>query len=77
MTVHALECNVTEKTLHLGKTLAEIQLKPNLLVACINRMGRVIIPSGKDTLRVGDTVVVVTTTDRVILDLNDIFVQEV
>lgn len=75
--VHALECNVTEKTLHLGKTLAEIQLKPNLLVACINRMGRVIIPSGKDTLRVGDTVVVVTTTDRVILDLNDIFVQEV
>ncbi|MGI5935439.1 MAG: Trk system potassium transporter TrkA [Oscillospiraceae bacterium] len=75
--VHALECNVTEKTLNLGKTLAEIQLKQNLLVACINRMGKIIIPSGKDTLRVRDTVVVVTATDRVILDLNDIFVQEV
>jgi trk system potassium uptake protein TrkA len=75
--VHALECNVTEKTLNLGKTLAEIRLKPNVLMACINRMGKIIIPGGKDTLQVGDTVVVVTTTDRVVLDLNDIFEQEV
>ncbi len=74
--VDALEFYVTPATRNLGKTLKEIRLKPNILVACINRKGRIIVPGGNDTLETGDTVVVVTTSERVVLDLNDIFATE-
>jgi trk system potassium uptake protein TrkA len=74
--VDALEFVVTDATKNLGKTLKEIQLKPNILIACINRKGKIIIPGGGDCLESGDTVVVVTTSERVILDLNDIFAAE-
>ena len=36
-------------------------VKDNLLIALINRNGKIIIPSGTDSLMVGDTVVIVTT----------------
>lgn len=39
----------------------ELKLKKNLLICSINRDGRIITPSGKDTIEVGDTVVVVTS----------------
>ena len=74
--VDALEFYVTAATRNLGRTLKEIRLKPNILVACINRKGRIIVPGGSDTLEIGDTVVVVTTSERVVLDLNDIFASE-
>ena len=74
--VEALEFMATESTAHLGKTLSQLRLKPNILIASINRMGRIIIPGGNDTIKLGDTVVVVTASDRVILDLNDIFEEE-
>jgi trk system potassium uptake protein TrkA len=38
-----------------------LPLKPNLLIACINRNGRIIIPGGNDVIMPGDTVMVVTT----------------
>ena len=69
----ALEFNVTAGCKNVGKTLKEIKLKPNILIACINRRGRIIIPGGADTLEKGDTVIVITGSNRVILDLNDIF----
>jgi len=74
--VEALEFLVTESTAHLGKTLSQLRLKPNILIACINRMGHIIIPGGSDTIELGDTIVVVTASDRVILDLNDIFAMD-
>ena len=37
------------------------RLKDNLILACIIRDGSFIIPSGKNTIRSGDSVVVVTT----------------
>lgn len=74
--VEALEFLTTEQTKHLGETLSKIRLKPNILIACINRMGKIIIPGGSDTIEKGDTVIVVTAADRVILDLNDIFAAE-
>lgn len=74
--VEALEFQVADNTLHLGETLAKIDLKPNLLIGCINRRGRIIIPGGNDTLEQGDTVIVVTSADRIIVDLNDIFRDE-
>lgn len=39
-------------------------------------MGKIKIPGGRDRLSAGDTVVVVTTAGRDILDLNDIFAKE-
>ncbi len=71
--VEALEFRVTEAVRHRGETLAKITLKPNILVACINRNGRIIIPKGDDTIELGDTVILVTEADKMIADLNDIF----
>lgn len=72
----ALEFAVTDSTKNLGVTLHELKLKPGILISCINHMGQVIIPGGSDKLCRGDTVVIVTTAGREILDLNDIFAKE-
>jgi trk system potassium uptake protein TrkA len=49
----------------------ELRLKKNLLIACINRKGKIIIPGGQDTIEMGDTVIVVTTNTG-LSDLSDI-----
>ncbi|MCD8002203.1 MAG: NAD-binding protein, partial [Oscillospiraceae bacterium] len=69
----ALEFNVTSSCRNLGTRLRDIRLKPNILIACINRRGNIIIPGGMDTLERGDMVIVIAGSNRVILDLNDIF----
>ena len=74
--VDALEFSVTERCRCVGKKLMDIRFKPNTLLACINRLGRIIIPGGSDALEAGDTVVVIAASNRVILDLNDIFADE-
>lgn len=43
-----------------GIPLMKLPLKKDLLVACINRGGKVIIPSGQDCILDGDTVIIVT-----------------
>ncbi len=73
--VEALEFRANATTRHLGETLAQIQLKKGILIACITRYGKVIIPRGNDTIELNDTVVVVTTSDRLYKDLNDIFLD--
>lgn len=57
----AIEFEITEDSPVTGKPLMELTLKENLLVACINRRGKIIIPRGGDTIQPGDTVVIVTT----------------
>ena len=69
----ALEFRAAETTRHLGETLLDIQLKPEILIACITHKGRTIIPRGSDVFQAGDTVIVVTTSGQPINDLNDIF----
>ena len=49
----------------------ELNLKPNLLICCINRNGKIITPTGRDSLQIGDTVIVVTT-HKGLSDLTDI-----
>ena len=39
----------------------DLKLKKNLLVSFINRNGDIIIPNGLDCIRLGDTVMIVTT----------------
>lgn len=55
----------------VGVKLQELGLKNNLLVCSINRHGRIITPTGQDTIEEGDIVVIVTTR-RGVRDLGDI-----
>ena len=57
----AIEFNVDKESAVTDIPLMELKLKSNLLIALINRNGRIIIPSGTDCVMVGDTVVIVTT----------------
>ena len=57
----AIEFRIKESSPVVGKALKDLSLKPNLLIAFINRRGKIIIPSGTDTIEVGDTVMIVTT----------------
>ncbi len=75
--MEALEFRANESTHHLGMTLIDIVLKPGILIACINRKNKIIIPKGDDTIEAGDTVIIVTTTEANIADLNDIFDEQV
>lgn len=43
-----------------GMPLMHLKLKNDLLIACINRGGKIIIPSGNDCIMEGDTVIIVT-----------------
>ncbi len=69
--VEALEFFVRNNAKLLGVPLEKLQLKPNLLVCCINRKGKIIIPNGQDHIQLGDTVIIVTT-NKGLDDLNDI-----
>jgi len=71
--VDALEFQVGKSAPFLGEPLMKLRLKPETLIACINRRGKAIIPSGSDTIEAGDSVIVVATADRAIQDLSEIF----
>lgn len=75
--VEAMEFLAREGTDQLGVPFKDLQLQPNLLVACISRGSEVIIPRGGDCILAGDSVVVVSTADKTISTLNDIFAPEV
>ena len=63
--VEALEFYIKEDTPGItGIPLANMRIRKNLLICCINRNGSIIIPGGQDQLQMGDTVVVVMTHDR-------------
>lgn len=57
----AAEFRVEENASIVGIPLAELPLRRDLLIACINRGGRIILPRGQDTIQADDTVIVVTT----------------
>ena len=67
----ALDFRVRGDSPVLGIPLEKLRTRNNLLVACINRNGRIIMPRGKDTLEAGDTVIIVTTHTG-LNDLKDI-----
>lgn len=59
--VEAIEFRVRKESELTGRPLKEVTLKDNLLIACINRNGQIIIPGGDDCIMAGDTVIIVTT----------------
>ncbi len=69
----AMEFLADENTRYCGIPLKNIKTKKNVLIACITHEGKTEIPSGESYFENGDTVIVVTTGDVVIHQLNDIF----
>ena len=70
----ALEFRVADASPVCGVELMNLKLKSGILISCISRVGQVIIPSGHDVIRPGDTVVVVTSVTG-LTDLSDILDQ--
>ncbi len=70
--VEALEFGVTSAFPYAGVPLKELSLRDGLLIAgIVHPNGETVIPSGKDALKVGDDVIVVTTKPD-LTDLRDI-----
>lgn len=69
--VEVLEFAVKVRHEFIGKKLKDIELKDNLLVSCIIRGKKIIVPDGNDTIEFNDNVIVVTTTPY-LRDLKDI-----
>ena len=59
--VEAIEFCVDRPSKVTGIPLKDLPLKRNLLISCIYRDGAMRIPSGQDSIRPGDTVMIVTT----------------
>lgn len=71
--VEAVEFRVDDKTLHCGEQLKHIRLRKNVLVVCMTKGSKIIIPNGDSTFARGDTLVIVTSGDTIIHQLNEIF----
>ena len=69
----AIEFMVDKHTHNCGVPLKQLKLKSDVLVAMINRGAYTEIPSGDSYFRAGDSVVVVTSGQGTLQDLNDIF----
>ena len=70
--VEALEFYAKKPERIYNTPLKELRIKENCLIACIIRENEVIIPNGNDCIRLGDSVIVVTTHKN-FDDLTDIF----
>ncbi len=69
----AMEFIADETTLHCGEPLKDIRLKPNVLVVSITHGAFTEIPNGASSFRKGDNIVVISSGETVIYQLNDIF----
>ena len=58
--VEALEFRIDRTSKATDIPLMNLKMKKQVLIAFINRRGRIILPSGSDSIQVGDTVMVVT-----------------
>jgi len=69
--VEAQEFIIRKECEYTSVPLKELRTKKNTLIACIGRHRQVIIPNGDTTMKVGDSVIVVTK-NHVIRNLNEI-----
>ena len=72
--VEALEFKVSNSFPALDTPLMDIKLKPNILIGCISRGGKTIVPGGRDCISVGDRVIIITTNHN-FDDLSEILMQ--
>lgn len=69
----AIEFIVDENTMNCGIPLKDIKIKKNVLLVCITHGTKTEIPDGSSSFEKGDTLIIVTSGDKVIYQLNDIF----
>ncbi len=69
----AIEFLVDESTRNCGRHLKDLRLRKNVLIVCISRGGKSEIPDGNSSFALGDTLIVVTSSDTMLHQLNDIF----
>ncbi len=72
----AIEFAVSSPAPYIDVPLKALKRKPNTLICCISRGNQVIIPRGDDEIKIGDSVIIVTTADQTMNNLSDIFVLE-
>ncbi len=70
--VEALEFHATDDFRGVNVPLMQLQLKDDLLICCIIRNSRIIIPGGNDVIRAGDHVIVTTRNQAPLSVLDDI-----
>ena len=59
--VEALEFLIQKDSPVIGIPLSQLKVKPGILIACISRRGRIMIPNGNSSILEGDSVIVVTS----------------
>ena len=59
--VEAIEFLIENESEITNIPLKDLKLKDNLLITFINRNGSIIIPSGQDSIHVGDSVMIITS----------------
>ena len=69
----ALEFRVDSSVRYCGVPLRDVPLRDGVLIACITRRGKTIIPDGAAFFEKGDTVVAVTAGETSVNQMNDIF----
>lgn len=69
--VEALEFIISEDAPVAGIPIEQLNLKENILIACITHKGEIITPNGKSQINVGDSVIIVTT-EKGLQDIKDI-----
>ena len=69
----AVEFLVDEKTRNCGVPLKQMKLRPNVLIVNITRGTDTQIPGGDSFFQPGDTIVVVTSAQGALQQINDIF----
>ena len=71
--MEAVEFKVDKNTRHIGEPLKTLKTKKNVLIVCITHNSKQEIPSGESFYQIGDTVIIVTSVNKVMYQLNDIF----
>ncbi|MDD3361029.1 MAG: Trk system potassium transporter TrkA [Hespellia sp.] len=61
----ALQYLITAKSAVVGVPLNELKTKKDVLICCIFRKGKMMIPGGQDSIEIGDTVIVVHNNQHI------------
>lgn len=72
--VEVMEFIIRERTRVVGIPIQNLPLKKNILIGKIYRQGKLITPSGADTMEVGDSVVLVAFRKERLKSIDDILV---
>lgn len=69
----AMEFLVEDGTPHCGVPLRELRLKKGVLIVCISKGANQEIPNGDSSFQKGDSLIIVTSSEKGIRQLKDIF----